>query len=82
MVRIRKPLATNSTESEWLTMPSNTGEYDDEKETGRLEEFSDGVFSIAITLLVLDIKVPRAPDLIGQSTLSGALLRQWPTYVA
>ena len=63
-------------------MPSNTGEYEDAKETGRLEAFSDGVFSIAITLLVLDIKVPRAPDLMGRSTLSGALLRQWPTYVA
>jgi uncharacterized membrane protein len=31
---------------------------------------------------VLDIKVPRAPDLLGRSSLSGALLRQWPTYVA
>jgi uncharacterized membrane protein len=61
---------------------TNTGEYEDEKETGRLEAFSDGVFSIAITLLVLDIKVPRAPDLVGQSNLTGALLRQWPTYVA
>jgi uncharacterized membrane protein len=54
----------------------------DEKETGRLEAFSDGVFGIAMTLLVLDIKVPRAPDLIGRSGLGEALLLQWPTYVS
>ncbi len=30
---------------------------DDEKETGRLEAFSDGVFAVAITLLVLNIKL-------------------------
>lgn len=64
-------------------MPPNAGEHEqDEKETGRLEAFSDGVFAIAMTLLVLDIKTPRAADLIGRSTLGDALLRQWPTYVA
>src|SRR4029078_1232468 len=33
-----------------------------EKETTRVEAFSDGVFAIAITLLILDIRVPRPPD--------------------
>lgn len=47
-------------------------------ETSRVEAFSDGVFAIAITLLILDVHVPTGPP----GTLSSGLLRQWPTYVA
>lgn len=47
-------------------------------ETGRIEAFSDGVYAIAITLLILDVRVPMS--LPGQ--LGHALTRQWPTYVA
>lgn len=47
-------------------------------ETGRIEAFSDGVYAIAITLLILDLKVPMTPD----GHLGGALLRQWPAYFA
>jgi uncharacterized membrane protein len=47
-------------------------------ETARIEAFSDGVFAIAITLLILEIKVPTSSD--GQ--LSSFLIRQWPSYLA
>jgi TMEM175 potassium channel family protein len=50
-------------------------------ETARVEAFSDGIFAIAITLLVLEIRVPP-PDLTGHgSTLLPALLRLWPSYL-
>ena len=49
-------------------------------DTARIEAFSDGVFAIAITLLVLDLKVPR--ELHEGQTLTSALAHQWPAYVA
>lgn len=52
------------------------------KETGRIEAFSDGVFAIAITLLVLAIKVPKAADLGAGGNLLSALLALWPHYLA
>lgn len=47
--------------------------------TSRIEAFSDGVFAIAITLLVLEVKVPEVERGSG---LAHALVRLWPSYVA
>jgi uncharacterized membrane protein len=48
---------------------------------GRLEAFSDGVFAIAITLLVLDLAVPSREE-SRDGGLAAALGRQWPSYFA
>lgn len=47
-------------------------------ETGRIEAFSDGVFAVAITLLIFEIKAPAS----GSGPLSDLLLRQWPSYLS
>ncbi|MEY2475459.1 MAG: potassium channel family protein [Actinomycetota bacterium] len=45
--------------------------------TTRLETFADGVFAIAVTLLVLDIRLPE-----GDGSLADRLGDAWPAYVA
>jgi uncharacterized membrane protein len=49
--------------------------------TERLEAFSDGVFAIAITLLVLEIRVPPAADLASPDELLADLGALWPSYL-
>jgi len=45
--------------------------------SSRVEAFSDGVFAIAITLLILEIRVPHV-----EHGLWAALLALWPSYIA
>jgi uncharacterized membrane protein len=56
----------------------------DEKETGRVEAFSDGVFAVAITLLVLNIQPPPINDLdpFIDNKLRFYILNQWPMLLA
>lgn len=54
---------------------------DDDFGTQRLEAFSDGVFAIAITLLIIEIKVPHLAAGEGES-LTRALLGLWTSYFA
>ena len=47
-------------------------------ESSRVEAFSDGVFAIALTLLVLDLHAPQG----GEKSFLTQLLDQWPVYLA
>ncbi|WP_116788255.1 TMEM175 family protein [Flavobacterium psychrotrophum] len=53
-----------------------------EKETVRMEGFSDAIFAIAITLLVLDLHMPEKNALTSSTTLINYLTAQWPSYLA
>jgi uncharacterized membrane protein len=46
----------------------------------RLEAFSDGVFAIAITLLVLEIRIPPAADMANRDKLVSDLVGLWPSF--
>ena len=63
-------------------MSPNESEPIEQSETGRVEAFSDGVFAIAITLLVLELKVPPANQSLDKRALVNVLLRLWPSFVA
>jgi uncharacterized membrane protein len=51
-------------------------------DTNRLEAFSDGVFAIAITLLVLNLTVPSTTGPGSAESLARKLQHHWPSYSA
>jgi uncharacterized membrane protein len=48
----------------------------------RLEAFSDGVFAIAITLLVLEIAVPAIEEIHSSGDALRGIAHEWPVYLA
>ena len=52
------------------------------KSLARTEMFSDGVFAIAITLLILEIKVPPVDSIHSVNGLIHALVHLWPSFFA
>lgn len=49
---------------------------------GRMEALTDGIFAIAMTLLVLELKVPELPKSVSSSELLHSLGQQMPAYVS
>jgi uncharacterized membrane protein len=60
-------------------METTGNKYDSAKETSRIESFSDGVFAIAITLLILDIHVPEVK---ANESLLKSLAHEWASFLA
>jgi len=54
----------------------------DDPSLARIGAFSDGVFAIAITLLVLAIRIPRPTDADSNEGLLTLLTQQWRSYLA
>ncbi len=48
----------------------------------RLETFCDGIYAIAITLLILEIKAPEIGNIHSAQELKHDLLLQWPSWFA
>jgi uncharacterized membrane protein len=50
--------------------------------TGRIETLVDGIFAIAMTLLVLNIAVPQLTAPVSNATMQSTLISMWPKFFA
>lgn len=60
----------------WLHMPTATAD------TTRIEALSDGVFAVAMTLLIIDLRVPELPSEPTFGALATAVATLWPHFVS
>jgi uncharacterized membrane protein len=58
------------------------GESEVGRELGRIVNFSDGVFAIVITLLILDIRVPDIPEDLVSQELPSRILDLGPKFLS
>ena len=66
-----------------MAQPTHGRTYGAERGLNRFEGFSDAVFAIALTLLIVEIKVPGSPDgPHGYSDFAKAMAEQWREHLA